>query len=673
MHSKNQHNMENTAISSYGKVFRLFFVIFSLYLVGDAFYRWDGFRYYAPFSDFIPSIALITILWSIVTALFAAIVWIALVGMVWLCNRIGWKVRIDHGLFFILGSFVILGVIVWIVKRYLSGGTLMYAAGSSAVLFGLVFLSILTWLFRNNTEQVMGLIQERISPLVWLFSIMVILSVPIVGYHAFWKKPATLTAQKIPLSAKTEKDRPNIILITFDALTARNMSVYGYERPTTPFITKWASEASLFTKLEAESVITTPTTASLMTGKRLWTHQTYQLDGSPPKRVATESLPLVLQNNGYNTMAFIVNPYASVKTLGLENNFDIAPFPTQFHGPVSLLGHFDKFLYQLFGDKIKLHDWIIQRDFIPYRLLIVLFGNRFTTSVPPENAFNKFIWAIDERSREPFFSWIHLYPPHDPYLPPKPFIGMFDPSLELRSFKSQLNVKNRAVRYRDTFQEFPPDIMPTVKSLEARYDEFIRYCDKQFQDLMEHLSERNILRNTVIILSSDHGESFEHGAIQHSGLHLYEQVTHIPLVIKEPGQTKGRIIDNVVEQIDIPATILDLADIPVPEWMEGRSLLPLMRGKNMRPRPAFAMTLMSNPSRNTEITTGTIAVWDGDYKLIDYIDIEKYLLFNLRKDPDEMENIFTQLEETTKKYLATQIAEIAPWQAWENNLRPGKQ
>src|SRR4030065_1421035 len=110
-------------------------------------------------------------------------------------------------------------------------------------------------------------------------------------------------------------------------------------------------------------------------------------------------------------MAFIVNQHASVKTLGLENNFDIAPLPTQFCGPVSLFGHFDKYLYQLFGDKIKLHDWIIQYDFIPYRLLLVLFGDHFVTSCPPEHAFNKCLWAIDERPREPYFSWIHLYPP----------------------------------------------------------------------------------------------------------------------------------------------------------------------------------------------------------------------------------------------------------------------
>lgn len=635
-----ENNNKVSVLSSYWKVFRLFFVIFSLYLLGDAFYRWDGFRYYAPLSDFLPSVALITILWSMAAVFFAAIIWIALAVIVWFCHRIGWKVLLEHGLFFILGSFVILGIAVWIVKQHLAGGSQMYTLGAAVVFSGLAVFSILSWFLRNKTEKLMCLIQKRISPLVWLFSIIVMLSVPVVGYHAFWKQPGKVIRHNNVLPHKTEKDPPNIILITFDALTARNMSVYGYERPTTPFITEWADKASSFTKLEAESVITTPTTASIMTGKRLWTHQSYHLKGSAPNKAATENLPLLLQDHGYHTMAFVANAYASVKQLGIENNFNIAPFPTQFCGPVSLFGHFDRFLYQLFGDKIKLHDWIIQRDFIPYRLLIALFGNPFTTSCPPENAFNKFLWAVDERPHKPFFSWIHLFPPHDPYLPPKPFIGMFDPSLELRSYKSQMNVKDVALRYRDRFQEFPSDIMPTVKILQTRYDEFIRYCDKQFQDFMAELSKSNYSENTVIILSSDHGESFEHGAIQHSGLHLYEQVTNIPLIIKEPHQENGRIINNIVEQIDIPATILDLANIPIPLWMEGRSLVPLMRGEDLPSRPAFSMTLMRNPSRNAQITKGTVAVWEGDYKLMYYLDKDKYMLYNLRQDPDETKNLF---------------------------------
>jgi arylsulfatase A-like enzyme len=607
--------------------------------MGDTFYRWDGFKYYASFSEFLPSVALATILWSFVAVFFSAVIWISLGSIRYICIRIGCKMKIDHGLIFI-GSFAFFGSTIWIAKRYLKytgSGTLLYMA----VFLGVaVASSFLTWSVRDKAEKLMRTIQERITPLVWLFSIIVIFSAPIVGYYSLVNKTDHIISQKKVLPNIKIKNRPNIILVTFDALTARNMSVYGYQRPTTPFLEKWAGEASLFTKLEAESVITTPTAASLMTGKRLWTHQTYQLKGSKPDKIDTENLPLLLKNSGYSTMAFVVNPFASVKTLGLENDFDIAPFPTQFHGPVSLFGYIEKFLYQLFGDKIKLHDWILQRDFVLYRVLQKFSQSHSTTSFPPENAFKRLLWIIDENLSEPFFAWIHLYPPHDPYLSPKPFMGMFNSSLNLRSNKSHHDVKEKALSYRDKFQEFPSEIIPEINMLKDRYDEFVRYCDKQFQYLIAQLTKRKGLRNSIIILSSDHGESFQHGAIQHSGFHLYEQVTHIPLIIKEFQQAEGRIINDVVEQIDIPATILEFTGVPIPLWMEGRSLVPLIHGEKISSKPALSMTLMRNPVHKSQITKGTIAVWEGDYKLIHYLEKDKNMLFNLRQDPEEIHNLF---------------------------------
>ncbi len=115
-------------------------------------------------------------------------------------------------------------------------------------------------------------------------------------------------------------------------------------------------------------------------------------------------------------------------------------------------------------------------------------------------------------------------------------------------------------------------MQPAVNLMRDYYDEFITYIDKKFEDFIKEYEKRKI-ENTVIILSADHGESFEHGYFTHGGPFLYEQVTHVPLIIKEPGQMKGQTVDTLVEQIDIPATILDLANIPVPSWMEGRSLV----------------------------------------------------------------------------------------------------
>ncbi|MBI4697475.1 MAG: sulfatase-like hydrolase/transferase [Nitrospirae bacterium] len=186
--------------------------------------------------------------------------------------------------------------------------------------------------------------------------------------------------------------------------------------------------------------------------------------------------------------------------------------------------------------------------------------------------------------------------------------------------------------------------------LRDHYDDFISYIDRTFQDFIGQLEKVNI-GDTVLILSSDHGESFDHGYLTHGGPFLYEQVTRIPLIIREPGQEKGQNVDAMVEQIDIPATVLDLANIPVPLWMEGRSLVPLLRGMHLQPKAGFSMNFEENPGRGHQIKTGSIAVWEGDHKLIHYLGKNESLLFNLKKDPEEVEDLVNKEPDSVSRLL----------------------
>jgi arylsulfatase A-like enzyme len=628
------------SITYFRKIFSLVFVLFSLYLIRDAFFRWDGFKYYASLPEFIPSVALVNILWSIVALLTAVLVWLPVRTLEWVSLRRNWRINVDHFLFF-MGVLVLSGLVFWFIRRKgfilpdtniktLQWKFLILSATSIAAFF-------ITWFFRNKAGKIIDIVFDRITPLVWLFGFWLILSVPLVVYHAWIKQTDNDVSKKLSLTFPRDKSHPNIILVTFDAMTARDMSVYGYHRETTPFISEWAKKATLFTRAQAESNFTTPATASLMTGKRVWTHQTYHLRGFKPVRGGSESLPLLLMNNNYYNMAFIQNFNTTVEKLGISNSFNIAPLTTEFNTPGSLYGIIDKLLYQMFGDKIREYNWIIKSDFILHKVVNIISRDYSITSTPPENVFNRFLWIIDNNPPEPYFAWLHLMPPHDPYLPTDLYKGMFDSSPRMRAFISQDEIIGK-FRHKN----YPPDLQPVVDILRARYDEFMRYCDKRFEEFIEQLAKRDKLKNTVIILSSDHGESFEHNYLQHRGIHLYEQVTHIPLVLKEPGQVNGLIVDDLVEQVDIPPTILDIARIPVPSWMEGRSLIPLIRGENFPQRPAFSMNLENNPSQWHQINKGTIAVWEGNYKLIHYLEEEKSLLFNLKNDPDELNNLFSK-------------------------------
>ncbi len=638
------------------KFLKFVFLIFSLFLLGDAFYRWDGFKYYMSFSDFLPSLALAYVIWSILGIFVAILLWIPLSLFKRLCNRVGLRVGIDHTLS-CAGIFIIFGLLSWICKRLLLSNIPTSFQLKILVLTSVSILSVfLTWLFRNKTEKWIKSINDRLTPLVWIFGLLMIFSLPLVAYHT-WVKDSNKRIQAMmkdeASSIKFAADRPNIILVTFDALTARNMSVYGYDRGTTPFIKKWAEKASVFTMTEAASNYTAPTTASLMTGKRVWTHRRFpQATATPPVNSKTENLALLLKKNGYSNYAFIQNQDASVENLGMSNSFHFAPRAGDFVKVASIGGFIDKQLEQLFGGKFEVYNWIGQDDFIFNSSLSKFIHKAYITEYPPEMVFNRFLETIDNNTHRPFFAWIHLLPPHEPYLPPEQYAGTYNPSSEMREKSIQFNFLRYDYRlFQRNSHPQPEEFRRKVNTLRAYYDEFILYCDGQFKYFFEGLEKKNLIENTVVILSADHGESFDHDYFQHGDSHLYEQVTHIPLIIKEPGQTNGLVIDNIVEQIDIPATILEFADIPFPQWMEGRSLVPLLRGENLPSKQAFSMSLIKNMP-NKPITKGTFALWEGNYKLIHYLEEEKSLLFNLNKDPKELNNLFDIDKERGNKMLS---------------------
>lgn len=623
--------------------------------MGDAFSRWDGFSYYASFSEFLPSVALALILWSIVSVLTAILLWVLFKLFVRLCNLIGIEIKIEHLLLYAC-IFILSGVLVWKGKKFIWPYVQTTSQIKLSVLLCVTILSIfLTRLYHDKAKQWSRVVHERIIPLVWLFGIFVMLAVPLVAYHTWFGGAGKEASNKITRHISAGKNRPNIILVTFDALSARHMSLYGYDRETTPFIRRWSENATVFTKVEASSNFTTPAAASLMTGKRVWTHQTYHIEGTKPVRSHVESLPAVLKDNGYLNIAFVVNPFASVRVLGMSNSFDIAPLTSEFGESASLFGWkfgtVDVMLYRAFGDKIRMHNWILKNEFIFSKFLNLISRNINRTEVPPEKTFNKLLERVSNNIPKPFFAWIHVFPPHDPYLPPKPDVKDLTPSSELRSYKKQEDLINESYNYLFQYKRYPEEMQPSVNLMRDYYDEFVAYIDKQFEDFIERLNTGD-MKNTVVILSADHGESFEHGYLTHGGPFLFEQVTHVPLIIKEPGQIKGQKLDPLVEQIDIPATVLDLADIPVPSWMEGRSLVPSMRGETLEPRPVFSMNFEQNRSRGQQINTGSIAVWDGDYKLIHYLKKNESLLFNLKEDPEELENLFEKKPGTSQRLIS---------------------
>jgi arylsulfatase A-like enzyme len=668
---------------SYWQVFRLVFVFFFLYLVGEALFRWSGFRFYGSFSEFLPNLCLISILWSFVAILTALFIMVSIKGISLLNLHVKWKNAQRFFLFVYLLGF--LGAIIYLTKRIIwhdapvsshikiiiiIGGTLAAIFFTVAIerfslrikwmnklnvmqflytlvlllvvkrvilpvtqtslpwillqFVGIIFASIfINWLLRNKYD----LIQNQITPLVWLFGSFVIISIPLVIYQTIREPTSEIITKNQILYSEADKNRPNIILITFDALSAHDISLYGYHKKTTPFIDDWAKTASLFMKVKAAGNYTSTTITSLLTGKRVWTHRLFQPHGYRFDKAGTENILTLLKQNGYYNMLYLTNVRAI--NIGIKKyHYDIFHSPIEFRINLNFIEHIDMMLYKFFGNKFPFYDWIIRKNFIVLKFWHFVIrdlpvGKRIIgPGYDLKKIFYEFIRDIDNDPQEPFFAWMHIWFPHAPYIPPKPYKGMFGP----------VPVGGGDYWNRD------------------RYDEVIRYCDDQFKNFISELVTRDKLNNTVIILSADHGEMFKDYKIGHSGYYLDEPVTSIPLIIKEYGREEGRVIYDIVEQIDIPATILDFANIPIPSWMEGRSLMPLMRGERLSSKPVFSMNFERNKSLDP-ITKGIVAVWEGDYKLVYYLEGNRSSLFNLKEDPDELNNLVDEKPEIAKHLL----------------------
>jgi arylsulfatase A-like enzyme len=141
-----------------------------------------------------------------------------------------------------------------------------------------------------------------------------------------------------------------------------------------------------------------------------------------------------------------------------------------------------------------------------------------------------------------------------------------------------------------------------------------------------------------VIVSADHGESFEHNWFSHTGPHLYNGLIHIPLLIHLPGQKEGARVNYLAQQADLLPTIIDLVGGPMPTRTDGVSLKPVLQGKALPERYVFSMNF--EPNRIFDpITKGTVAVMDEEFKYVNYLDRHQEALYRYKSDQFEDHNL----------------------------------
>ena len=317
----------------------------------------------------------------------------------------------------------------------------------------------------------------------------------------------------------------NIILLTIDALRADHVSWAGYERETTPLLDEFCEDALVFENAYSASSHTREAIPALLTGE----HPTEAVDDGFTQGTAT--LPMRLPD-AYATAAFHSNPYVS-RAYGYGEGFD------QFYDDLHL------------GQNRVLA--LLQRALNKF----VLRRGAYHTRADEINERSLSWLATQER---PFFLWNHYMDVHGPYNPPEGYA----------EWSSEAISNTTAQHLYDRLSGGTPSESDVKRSIDL-YDGEIRYVDTQIRQFLEALNDRGLLEESIIIISSDHGDLFgEYGQYAHPR-YVYPELTHVPLVVSGPDVNPERVAAPV-STLDIVPTVLDAAGKPTPE-LPGESLL----------------------------------------------------------------------------------------------------
>ena len=295
-------------------------------------------------------------------------------------------------------------------------------------------------------------------------------------------------------------------LITFDALCAEDMSLYGRPLPTTPNIDAFARQATVFKNFYSICTFTTPSVAGIMTGRYPSDTLVYQLQGRLGRDDADASLPALLRTAGYRTGGFLTNPFAYYLADGMGDALEMQPEPVFQQGGMQTLWNLTSPLHQDSGIGSRLDEYFDLRKAwnylggMPYDLCM-----RYR----PVASFEQAKRVLTDMP-DGFFLWVHVITPHHPYLPDPEERGKFLPGSEPTPYDEEFD-KFWKPHYR-------PDPQKVIDALRLRYDEFIATGDRAFGSFMSDLQQSGRLQNTTVIVSADHGESFEGGVFEHRSL-----------------------------------------------------------------------------------------------------------------------------------------------------------
>jgi len=407
--------------------------------------------------------------------------------------------------------------------------------------------------------------------------------------------------EKNSVNTLSKKDYTNIILILIDTLRADHLSCYGYKQNTSPNIDRFAKEGVLFTNSFSQASWTKPNVASLFTSLYPAQHNAKIYTDILPGRVNT--IAEILRDKGYTTAAFVANP--NVKRF--------------FNFHQGFASYYDDFkTYKKYHETIEKSIWgKIIRNISRNRFFLLpqykVRAEMLNSLVIP--------WLVNNKDNK-FFLYLHYNDPHAPYTPPFHFYKEYIEGLSAVYYSRRLDIN---------------------KINMALYDGEIKFTDFYIGQLLKTIDYLGLRKNSLVILLSDHGEAFrEHENTEH-GSTLYQEEIHVPLIMRLPSYIPAnRTIAYQACTIDIMPTIFDILNINYKGVMEGKSLVPVIKGQELKGQRDYIFSEEHPSAGNVQI----LSLIKGEYKYI-FTEVFKHdwkneKLFNLVKDPEEFKNIINQ-------------------------------
>lgn len=444
------------------------------------------------------------------------------------------------------------------------------------------------------------------------------------------------------------KKTKNVILITIDSLRADHLSCLGYHRKTTPNLDNLAKEGILFRNAMSCGADTPTSITPLMASTyvlmdlirgggfdKLGTKieekpdelsariKEFEKIGAITFEIHRDKTTIaeVLKGCGYNTAAFHSNPF-------LSSYFNFGKEFDYFYDSFSSIEGFRKHAIQ---SKIE---GILKKNMRLYHFVKSVYNKVLSNNPPYDRAemINRraISWLEDHKNN--FFVWIHYMDVHFPYKPLKKF-QLYSRSKSMSNLEMS-NLNDKMIYKPEEMSE------DEIKDLIDLYDGGIRYVDYAIQSLLNELSKMDILDNTLIIITADHGEEFrDHGGFAH-GAKLYDELIRVPLIVYGSAY-KHVEVDVPVSHIDISPTILDLLDVPEIESFQGKSLIPLI--KEERKSSGVISETLGRGKRNISYRT-------TEWKYILNEADAQYELYNLRDDPKEKKNLYEKEKEKVREF-----------------------